>query len=95
MKKIKISNGYESYELKKFNILWFNYISKNLNTILILINLLFSIYLLIQYSKMNSFIYDLKNKTNEHNLYNNTACNESEIEIDMIDLKYPEFYMIN
>ena len=26
MKKIKISNGYESYELKKFNILWFNYI---------------------------------------------------------------------
>jgi len=44
---------------------------------------------------MNSFIYDLKNKTNEHNLYNNTACNESEIEIDMIDLKYPEFYMIN
>ena len=49
----------------------------------------------MQYSKMNSFIYDLKNKTNEHNLYNNTACNESEIEIDMIDLKYPEFYMIN
>jgi hypothetical protein len=40
---------------------------------------------------MNSFIYDLKNKTNEHNLYNNTACNE----IDMINLKYPEFYMIN
>ena len=44
---------------------------------------------------MNSFIYYLKNKTNEHNLYNNTAYNISEIEIDMIDLKYPEFYMIN
>ena len=45
---------------------------------------------MIQYSKINSFIYDLKNKTNEHNHYNNTAYNKSEIDIDMIGLKYPE-----
>jgi hypothetical protein len=45
---------------------------------------------LIQYSKINSFIYDLKNKTNEHKHYNNTAYNKSEIDIDMIGLKYPE-----
>jgi hypothetical protein len=45
---------------------------------------------LIQYSKINSFIYDLKNKTNEHKHYNNTAYNKSEIDIDMIYLKYPE-----
>ena len=90
MKKIKVSNEYGSYEIKKSNILWFNYIYKNLNTILILFNLLFSIYLFIQYSKINSFIYDLKNKTNENNHYSNTSYNKSEIDIDMIGLKYPE-----
>ena len=44
----------------------------------------------MQYSKINSFIYDLKNKTNENNHYSNTSYNKSEIDIDMIGLKYPE-----
>ena len=39
---------------------------------------------------MNSFIYDLKNKTNEHNHYNNIAYNKYIVDVDMIGLKYPE-----
>ena len=92
MKKIKVNyeNG-ASYELKNLNSLLFNYSFKNLNAIIIIIfNLLFSIYLLIQYSKINIFIYELNNKTNENKLYNNTTYNKSEIDMDMIVLKYPE-----
>ena len=92
MKKIKVSNdNVSSFGLKNLNISWISYIFNKIYTIIIIFNLLFSVYLFIQYQKINLFIYELKNKTKENNLFdNNIEFNKSEIDVDMIGVKYPD-----
>ena len=100
MHNIKIKTNKNSINSNDFPSSFYSYIYLNAHSILIALNLLFSLYLMIQNYKNNILIQELlkanSNRKISEQSYNldpaHSNYTHEKIDIDMVGLKYPEIY---